>query len=295
MGKFFTASDGAKIHYVDEGKGPTLLYVHAYTQTLLRIKPFLDALSPHWRVVSFDQRGWGETPIQGAMTLDQSAKDAKELIEYLGLKNVYYVGYSMGVAVYFAYVRQFGTRHIERAAMIDMTPCFINKGDWKLGFAQGWYTDEQYHKDIAILDKSLRAFNISFFYETTFPNKASNPRDFTPTEEKYKKLEDFFKDFPGGANAIINLPDEFKATYRAYWISMCENDFREVLPKVDKPFGIIFGRPGSLYDENTANYIASKVQKPVLYPIDNNGTHMIPVTHADEVLQKLLEFGKKSF
>ncbi|MDR3337373.1 MAG: alpha/beta hydrolase [Treponema sp.] len=296
MGQFFTASDGAKINYIDMGQGPVLLYVHAYGQNMVVKMPFFESLAPHFRVVSFDQRGWGETPVQGELSLDQSAKDTKDLIEYLGLKDVYFAGFSMGVSSLFAYVRQFGTRHLERIAMIDMTPCFINKEGWTHGLSQGWYTEETYRKYLGWMDAgNYRDFRLSFTYEITMPNNAANPRDFEPTEEKYKILQEAMKDLPGGVDALLDTPQELQPVFRAYWVSMSENDFRDVLPKIDKPMAIIYGRPGSIYDEATANYIASRVQKPELYPVDNNGTHRLMISHEAEVNQKLIDFGNRRF
>jgi pimeloyl-ACP methyl ester carboxylesterase len=293
MGQFFTAPDGVKINYADMGQGPVLLYVHAFGENVAIKAPFFEPLAKHFRVVSFDQRGWGETAAQGEMSLDQSAKDAKALIEFLGLEDVYYVGYSMGAADLFAYVRQFGTQHLRRVAIIDMTPCLINKEGWNHGLYQGQYTEAQYKKDLGTMDRDFKEFNIYFFTEALLPNSAANKRDFTPTQEKYENLLVMLKDMPGGAEAMLNLPKEVQAVQKAYWVSMCENDFREVLPAIDKPMAILCARPGSLYDEETAAYVASKVQKPHLYPIDK-ATHMVGNTHAAEVIGKLVEFGKEA-
>jgi pimeloyl-ACP methyl ester carboxylesterase len=293
MTTFFTASDGAKINYIDIGRGPILLYVHAFGENLSTKIHFFEPLAQHFRVVSFDQRGWGETEIQGEMTLDQSAKDAKGLIEYLGLEDVYYVGYSMGAADLFAYVRQFGTQHLKRIAIIDMTPCLVNKEGWNLGMLQGQYTEEKYKEDLKTMDRDYRDFNIYFFTEAIMPRKPSELRDLTPTPQKYEILKSAFAETPGGADAMLNPDDKARRVNKAYWISMAENDFRPVLPSIDKPFGIIYARPGSLYQEATAKYIASQVQYPHLFPVDN-ATHMVANTHAGEVIDKLITFGKQS-
>jgi pimeloyl-ACP methyl ester carboxylesterase len=290
MATFFTASDGAKINYIDIGKGSTLLYVHAFGEDLATKAPFFEPLAQHFRLVSFDQRGWGETEIRGEMTLDQSAKDAKELMEYLGLEDVYYVGYSMGAADLFAYVRLFGTQHLKRIAIIDMTPCLVNKEGWNLGMLQGQYTEEKYKEDLETMDRDFRDFNIYFFIEAIMPREPSEVRDLTPTPQKYEILKAAFAEMPGGADAMIDLDDKAKKVEKAYWISMAENDFRPVLPDIDKPFGVIYARPGSLYQEATAKYVASQVQDPHLFPVDN-ATHMVANTHAGEVIEKLVAFG----
>jgi pimeloyl-ACP methyl ester carboxylesterase len=293
MTQTFTAPDGAAINYIDMGQGPALLYVHAYDQSVAGKMPFCEALARHFRVVSFDQRGWGESAVQGEMSLDQSARDAKALIEGLGLEDVYYVGFSMGASVLFAYVRQFGTEHLARAAIIDMTPCVANKPGWKHGLYQGWYTEETYRQYLAWMDAgNYRDFNLSFTYELDVQNDAANPRSLEPTQEKYLALQEAMKDVPGGADAVLDTPAKLRPAARAYWVSMHENDFREVLPAIDKPLAIIYGRPGSIYDEATAKYIASRVQRPELHPVDG-GTHRLMVTQRAQVNQKLIDFGSK--
>jgi len=289
MKNYFTASDGAKISYVDMGQGPTLFYVHAFGESIAAKMPFFRLLGKHFRVVSFDQRGYGGTPAEGRLSLGQSAQDAKELMEHLGLADVCCVGYSMGAAVLFDYVRQFGTLNLARMAIIDMSPCLINEAGWVHGLHQGHYTHESYHKDLEMMERDFKGFNISFLTETVLPNQAENERDLTPTEEKYDALKSMFEMLPGGAEALVELPANVQAVRRAYWISMCENDFRPVLPKIDKPLAIIYARPGSLYDEATALHIASQVQVPRLYPIEN-ATHMLGLTHADCVASVLLSF-----
>lgn len=294
MSKIFTASDGAAINYVDTGSGPALVYLHAFSESMAVKAPFFEAMARNFRVVSFDQRGWGETGAHGEMNLDRSAQDAKELIEFLGLENVYLVGYSMGATGLLAYIRQFGTEHLERLGFIDMGVRVISDDDWKFGGFQGWYHEEDWQQDLVRLRGNMRDFMINFLYQTIIPNTPDKPRDFARHAEKYEVMKSLMRDMPGGVDAMVNIPPQFEDTYRAYLISMIENDFRPMLGKVDKPIAIIYSRPGSLYDERVAKYIASKVKKPELYPVDN-ATHTLVNTHFPEIVRILTEFGKKSF
>jgi pimeloyl-ACP methyl ester carboxylesterase len=276
------------------GSGPALVYLHAFGETMAFKAPFFGAMAQNFRVVSFDQRGWGETKVHGEMSLDQSAKDAHELIEFLGLEKVYLVGYSMGATCLLAYVRKYGTEHLDRLGFIDMGLRVVSNDDWKFGGFQGWYHEDDWQKDKVLLQSNMRDFMINFIYQTIIPNTPDKPRDFAHYAEKYEVMKVALKDIPGGADAMITVPPELEATYKAYIISMVENDFRSTPDKIDKPIALVYSRPGSLYDERVVNYIASKVKQPELYPVDN-ATHMLVNTHFAEVIQKLTEFGKKSF
>ena len=110
--KTFTTSDGAEITYVDIGSGQPFLFIHGFGGFIELQLPLFEQLKTNFRCICFDQRGFGKTPASGEMGIYQSARDVKELLEFLQLDNVLVLGYSMGAAVLFAYVEQFGCRYL---------------------------------------------------------------------------------------------------------------------------------------------------------------------------------------
>ena len=148
--KTFTAPDGAEIKYVDEGQGVPFLFIYGMGSSVTSQDLFIKFMREHCRMIVFDQRGYGFTKAQGEIGIHQSARDAKALMEYLGIDKYILMGYSMGAAVVFSYVQQFGTGNLIKVLTGDMSPKLINEGDWKLGLYQGHYTREMYEEDLNI-------------------------------------------------------------------------------------------------------------------------------------------------
>ncbi|QDC11501.1 alpha/beta hydrolase [Oceanicola sp. D3] len=93
----FTASDGTRIHYRDEGKGLPLLCLAGLT----RNASDFDYVAPHLngcRLICPDYRGRGGSGWSGAetYTVPVEAKDQLELLDHLGLAQVAILGTSRG-------------------------------------------------------------------------------------------------------------------------------------------------------------------------------------------------------
>src|ERR1700750_998512 len=92
---FFTASDGARIAYRDEGAGTPLVLLHG----LMAHGGFFRAqadLAADFRVIAIDLRGHGASAKAGERpTVEQLAADVSELAEALDLEGAIGVGWSM--------------------------------------------------------------------------------------------------------------------------------------------------------------------------------------------------------
>jgi pimeloyl-ACP methyl ester carboxylesterase len=91
--KYFT-SDGARLRYRDEGRGPAVLLVHGWTLDLEMWGPQVVGLCDAFRVVRFDRRGFGLSSGQPSVALDVT--DIRSLCEHLGIGRVALVGMSQG-------------------------------------------------------------------------------------------------------------------------------------------------------------------------------------------------------
>ena len=97
MTEFFTAADGAKLAYADEGAGLPLLCLAGLTRTM----GDFDYLRPHLppvRLIRMDYRGRGESAWTGAAsyTVLQEAQDALALLDHLGVSRAAVLGTSRG-------------------------------------------------------------------------------------------------------------------------------------------------------------------------------------------------------
>lgn len=93
----FTASDGARIAYRDEGTGLPLLCLSGLTRNGTDFDYLLPHLPP-LRVVRMDYRGRGGSDWTGAKTysVPREARDAVELLDHLGIARAAVLGTSRG-------------------------------------------------------------------------------------------------------------------------------------------------------------------------------------------------------
>ena len=97
MTQFFTASDGARLAYRDEGEGLPLLCLAGLTRTMADFDYMIPHLPPV-RLIRMDYRGRGESQWTGAAsyTVPREGKDALELLDHLGLAKAALLGTSRG-------------------------------------------------------------------------------------------------------------------------------------------------------------------------------------------------------
>lgn len=119
----FVEVGGRKLAYRSVGKGKPIVLAHRFRGVLDLWDPaFLDALAAQgFRVITFDHSGLGQST--GAKSYDPSAlvKDAKDLVDGLGLKDVVIGGWSFGGIVAQIYVAMFGAG-VTHAVLIATTP-----------------------------------------------------------------------------------------------------------------------------------------------------------------------------
>jgi len=116
----FTTSDHIKLHYLEAGKGLTILLIPGWLLPAEIFKPQLEGLSPYYHVIALDPRSQGESDItpNGDEPVQQ-AKDIQELLDYLHLNSVVLVGWSHGGFQVLAYMNEFGTDRLYAAVLVD--------------------------------------------------------------------------------------------------------------------------------------------------------------------------------
>lgn len=95
--QFFTADDGAKIAYRDEGEGLPVLCLAGLTRNMADF----DYVAPHLRgvrLIRMDYRGRGQSEYTGAATytVPREGKDAIQLLDHLGVAKAAVLGTSRG-------------------------------------------------------------------------------------------------------------------------------------------------------------------------------------------------------
>ncbi len=90
--------DGHRYHYIDEGDGPVLLFVHGNPTWSFAWRHFIKAFSPEFRCLAVDHMGCGRSdkPQQYEYTLRQHVSNLSRFIAELGLREITLVGHDWG-------------------------------------------------------------------------------------------------------------------------------------------------------------------------------------------------------
>jgi 3-oxoadipate enol-lactonase len=95
-------TSSARIHYVVAGSGDAVVLIHGWALSHREWDDQISALSPHYRVVAYDRRGYGRST--GFADPSADPGDIRELLDTLHIRSAVLVGHSAGaeVAIRFA-------------------------------------------------------------------------------------------------------------------------------------------------------------------------------------------------
>jgi len=94
----FAEVNGQRIRFDDSGgSGPPVILSHGFLMDREMFAPQVAALAPEFRVLTWDERGFGETEFDGQpFTYWDSARDCLGLLDYLGVDRCVLGGMSQG-------------------------------------------------------------------------------------------------------------------------------------------------------------------------------------------------------
>ncbi|MDN5201337.1 alpha/beta fold hydrolase [Fulvivirgaceae bacterium BMA10] len=100
--------DGNLIHYVDEGKGPVILFSHAPVAWSFMFRDFIQELKRDFRCIALDYPGFGlsKPHMNYAPGLRNQARILESFMEELKLTDVYLLGHDTGGPSGFAVARK---------------------------------------------------------------------------------------------------------------------------------------------------------------------------------------------
>jgi pimeloyl-ACP methyl ester carboxylesterase len=89
--------NGIDISYADSGgDGPVVILSHGYLMDHTMFDAQVAALAPEFRVITWDERGFGGTPAPAPFSYWDSARDALGLLDHLGVQQAVLGGMSQG-------------------------------------------------------------------------------------------------------------------------------------------------------------------------------------------------------
>jgi pimeloyl-ACP methyl ester carboxylesterase len=122
----FVDTRGARISYTRTGSGPAVLLIQGVGATGRVWRPQTEALSPHFTVVHFDNRGIGASAFSGRnLTVEDMAADALAVMDAEGIEAFHVVGHSMGGAI----AQELALRVPERVSSLSLMCTFARGRD----------------------------------------------------------------------------------------------------------------------------------------------------------------------
>jgi non-heme chloroperoxidase len=117
---FFKTSDGVRIHYLEAGSGRAIVLIPGWTMPAWIWQKQIDEFAKKYHVVAVDPRSQGESdqPTSGHLP-ETRARDYKELVDHLGLKQPVLVGWSMACGELVKYAEQFGADNVAGFVLVD--------------------------------------------------------------------------------------------------------------------------------------------------------------------------------
>lgn len=238
----FTASDGARIAYSDEGEGRPLVLLHG----LMADSGFFDRqrdLADSHRVIAVDLRGHGETPAgREPPTIARLAEDIAELTRTLELDGAVGIGWSLGAAVLWRVLAGFESQRFAAAVVVDMTPRVLNDDGWDLGLSG------------ETCEARSQAIRDDF---PAFAAAAGQAIFATPGPEADRAAAAFAANDPAAIGAL--------------WESLVEEDFRPLLPSIGQPTLVVHGTKSHLYGADTAGHLVAALPNARAVAFDRSG------------------------
>lgn len=243
----FTASDGARIVYRDEGDGLPLVLLHG----LMAHSGFFRAQAPlaeDYRLIAIDLRGHGASPApRGTASVERIAADVAELSEALGLERAIGVGWSLGAAVLWHVLSGSAASRFAGAVAIDMTARVRNGADWSLGLSP-----EACDARTAAIRDDFAAFALS----------AGQAIFAQPVSPDCRAAADW-----ASFEFARNDPDAMMEV----WESLVEQDARPLLPGIRQPVLIVHGAHSQLYGPGTADHLADALPNARVVRFERSG------------------------
>ncbi|EPX59504.1 hypothetical protein D187_002994 [Cystobacter fuscus DSM 2262] len=223
----FTTADGCELDYHLAGSSSserTLVLLHGWSQSRAMFDRVIPMLARNYRVVSYDQRGHGESghPTHGAR-IARLARDLDELLTHLGIERADFAGHSMGASVLWSYLDLFGSAKVSSLVIIDQpSACTVLP----------WLNEAEATEVGAILDfPGAEAFCKGVFG----PDAAAVRRDFL-VSMLTKQLSS--EDLAWLYQENLKLEGGFGSRLLLDHIMQ---DWRDVLPRIDVPTLVMAG------------------------------------------------------
>ncbi|MBS1879252.1 MAG: alpha/beta hydrolase [Actinobacteria bacterium] len=261
---FLQTPDGARLRYTERGDGPqTVVLVHGWKGSHRMWDPAMHRLADEFRVISFDNRGMGESDRPtGRYDFDLLADDLDFVLTELGVEDATLVGWSMGCSISLQYLSRGGAR-AARLVLINGPIRLENDDEWAWGLPAG-------QLDIFV-EELVAAWPGS---ELEFARGANLDPDGAYADLYYRVA------------LQTELIDSIRIVREQQRL-----DHRPVLRGLQLPVLAIYGRQDPYYDEGLARYIAEQVPDG-RYLMFEQSAHPVHYDEPDRFREVIAEFAQ---
>lgn len=255
-------ANGITINYTDSGgDGPVVVLSHGFLMDHTMFGRQVTALAPHYRVITWDQRGHGGTRATGAFTYWDSAADVLALLDQLGVRRAVLGGMSQGG---FLSLRAALTApdRVEALVLIDS-----QAGQENPAVAPAY---EQMHQ--AWLDNGPGPVQEAVASIILGPGR---------WDDWYAKWNEQYAQW---------APDDLGQLEWGFRCLMDRDDITGRLGGITCPALIVHGTADAAIPLERAETVRDGLGGPVTFVAVEGGSHASNVTHPDEVNKAVMEF-----
>lgn len=220
----YLQTEHGKIHYIDEGQGDIMLFVHGTPAWSFLYRNYIKEFSKTHRCIALDHLGFGlsDKPREFEGTPQAHAQNLNLLIEHLSLKNITLVVHDFGGPIGLSYA----IAHPENVKNIVLFNSWL------------WSTSED--KDAQKINKILHSSLGNFIYlNTNFSPSVLFKKAFYDKKKLSKSIHKHFKKpFPNKKSryGLLNIGKSLIGSSAWY-----EEQWQQVNAIKDKPFLILWG------------------------------------------------------
>ncbi|MEA4895120.1 MAG: alpha/beta hydrolase [Oscillospiraceae bacterium] len=259
--------DNTKLYYEITGEGQPIVFLHGWSSNHDCFTDVIKIMRDKYRCISYCHRGHGASDVpEGGYTIPQLARDLKELIEYLNLKDVILIGHSMGGYVIYEYIKQFGCNNIKKLVIMDMSPKVTCDNEWKSG-AFGTYDEQCLKEDIELIAQDIG----KFMGKLKLPDFEELPEIMALLVTRGLK----------GNNHTLPLI--------GLWHSMFTRDYRSAVASITVPTAYVIPEHG-IYPMSAAKYVKEHAGATVEIIEAPGCSHISMVENPLQTAKDLIEF-----
>ncbi len=177
--------NGIELHYVEVGSGDVVLMIMGFGGDHLAWAFQVPALSGRYRVITFDNRGAGQSSVPDEpYSTRMMAEDAVGLLDALGVERAHVLGASMGGMV----AQEVALNHPRRVRSLQLHCTYARPDRYMLALMDAWRairakaTPEEWLRTVALWLFSPRTYaERPDFIEMVIQTGLANPHPFTLT------------------------------------------------------------------------------------------------------------------